>query len=128
MRVIAALRLAAAFLPILASGQTASKTSTFASADGAFRFVYPRDFQVCTRGKIDACNQTYIPVCKPDASARVGAVWGSLLNQVSFSSKAIEICCKRGRNADFTMPLSCWYRKRKGWSVLMSSACSQPLL
>jgi hypothetical protein len=67
MRAVAALTLMAIFLPILAFGQTAQKTSTFTNSDGAFRFVYPTDFQVCTRGKIDPCNQSFIPVCKPDA-------------------------------------------------------------
>ena len=67
MRVIAALTLMAISLHIPSSGQTAQKTSTFTNSDGAFRFVYPTDFQVCTRGKIDACNQSFIPVCERDA-------------------------------------------------------------
>lgn len=67
MRAIAALTLMAAFLPIPLFGQTAQKTSTFTNSDGAFRFVYPADFQVCTRAKIDPCNQTFIPVCDPDS-------------------------------------------------------------
>ena len=57
----------AIFLPILAFGQTARKTTPFTNSDGAFRFFYPTDFQVCTRGKIDPCNQAFIPVCEPDA-------------------------------------------------------------
>ncbi|MGA3107808.1 MAG: hypothetical protein ABSD53_25260 [Terriglobales bacterium] len=67
MRAIATLALMAAFLPILVFGQTAQKTSTFTNSDGAFRFVYPADFQICTRAKIDPCNQSYIPVCQPDS-------------------------------------------------------------
>ena len=67
MRAIAALTLMAAFLPIPVFGQTAQKTSTFTNSDGAFRFVYPADFQVCTRAKIDPCNQSFIPVCEPDS-------------------------------------------------------------
>lgn len=51
--------------PIL--GQMAHKTRTFRNSDGAFRFVYPADFQVCTQGNIEPCNQSFIPVCKPDA-------------------------------------------------------------
>lgn len=66
MRAIAALTLTAVFLPILTIGQTSQKTSIFTNSDGAFRFVYPYDFQVCTRGKIDACNQPYIPACEQD--------------------------------------------------------------
>jgi hypothetical protein len=67
MRAVAALTLMAVFLPIPVFGQTAKKTSTFTNSDGAFRFVYPTDFQVCTRGKIDPCNQSFIPLCEPDA-------------------------------------------------------------
>src|SRR6202011_2137412 len=48
-------------------GQNAQKTSTFTNSDGAFHFVYPTDFQVCTRSKVEPCNQSYIPVCEPDA-------------------------------------------------------------
>jgi hypothetical protein len=57
----------AAFLPIPVVGQTARKARTFTNSDGAFRFVYPADFQVCTRAKVDPCNQSFIPVCEPDA-------------------------------------------------------------
>ena len=60
------LTLLAAFLPIPVVGQTARKTGTFTNSDGAFRFVYPADFQVCTRAKVDPCNQSFIPVCEPD--------------------------------------------------------------
>jgi hypothetical protein len=67
MRAIAALTLLAAFLPIPVFGQTAEKTSTFTNSDGAFRFIYPADFQLCTRAKIDPCNQSFIPVCEPDS-------------------------------------------------------------
>jgi len=49
-----------------------------------------------------------------------------LINPVSFSSEAIDICCKRSRNADFAVPLFCSYLKSEGNSVLISSACSQP--
>ena len=38
----------------------------FTAPDGAFQFSYPRDFQVCTEGKIDPCLQSYIPVCEQD--------------------------------------------------------------
>jgi hypothetical protein len=57
----------AAFLPIPALGQMAQKTSTFTNPDGAFLFVYPADFQVCTRGKIDLCNRSFIPACESNA-------------------------------------------------------------
>jgi len=67
MRAVAALTLIAIFLPISVVGQMAQKTSTFTNSDSAFRFVYPTDFQVCTRGKVDPCNQSFIPVCEPDA-------------------------------------------------------------
>lgn len=67
MRAIAALILIGAFVPTPVFGQTAQKTSTFTSPDGAFRFAYPADFQVCTRGKIDPCNRSFIPACESDA-------------------------------------------------------------
>lgn len=57
----------AAFLPVPVVGQMAQKTSTFTNSDGAFRFVYPADFQVCAQAKIDPCNQSFIPVCEPDS-------------------------------------------------------------
>src|SRR6266566_560105 len=67
MREVAALALMAMFLPVPAFGQTARKTSTFTTPDSAFRFVYPTEFQVCTRGKIQPCLQSFIPVCEQDA-------------------------------------------------------------
>ena len=67
MRAVAVHALMAISLPIPAFGQTARKTSTFTNSDGAFRFAYPTDFQVCTRGRIDPCNQSFIPVCEQDA-------------------------------------------------------------
>ena len=67
MRAVAALALMAISLPIPAFGQTARKTSTFTNSDGAFRFVYPTDFQVCTQGTIGSCNQSFMPVCSQDA-------------------------------------------------------------
>ena|ERR1700723_1027836 len=67
MRAIAVLALMATFLPVPVVGQTARETRTFTNSDGAFRLVYPADFQVCTRAKVDPCNQSFIPVCEPDA-------------------------------------------------------------
>lgn len=67
MRAIAALALLAAVLPISVFGQTAKKTNTFTNPDSAFRFLYLADFQVCTRAKVDPCNESFIPVCEPDA-------------------------------------------------------------
>ncbi|HET7893335.1 MAG TPA: hypothetical protein VFL34_17535 [Candidatus Sulfotelmatobacter sp.] len=67
MRAVAALTLLAIFLPIPSFGQTAKKTTTFTSSDGTFRFLYPSDFQVCTRGKVETCTRSYIPVCDQDA-------------------------------------------------------------
>jgi hypothetical protein len=57
----------AGFLLIPVFGQTAQKTSTFTSSDNAFRFVYPIDFQICTRGKVEPCSESYIPVCDKDS-------------------------------------------------------------
>lgn len=44
-------------------------TATFTAPDGAFRFSFPRDFQVCTKGKIQSCvqSQSFIPVCEEHA-------------------------------------------------------------
>lgn len=67
MRAVAALAFLAISLSIPAFGQTARKTSTFTNPDGAFRFVYPTDFQVCTKGNMQPCNYTYIPICDKDA-------------------------------------------------------------
>lgn len=67
MRAIAVLKLMAVCLPIASFGQTTQKTSTFTNPDGAFRFLYPADFQVCTLGKMEQCNQSFIPVCEGDA-------------------------------------------------------------
>lgn len=68
MRAVTALTFLALSLLISAFGQTARKTSTFTSPDGAFRFQYPSDFQLCAKGKIDDCmRSTIIPVCETDA-------------------------------------------------------------
>lgn len=49
-------------------GVSADQITTFTAADGAFRFSYPSDFQVCTRGKIEPCAvNSVIPVCDQDA-------------------------------------------------------------
>jgi hypothetical protein len=68
MKKLAALAFLALSLPISAFGQTARKTSAFTSPDGAFRFVYPSNFQSCTKGKTDQCRiSVIIPVCGTDA-------------------------------------------------------------
>jgi hypothetical protein len=67
MRAVAALALLAVSLPLAAFGQAVRKTNTFTNSDGAFRFVYPTDFEVCTGGKIHLCNHSFMPVCAPDA-------------------------------------------------------------
>jgi hypothetical protein len=43
------------------------RTGVFTASDGAFQFSYPKDFQVCTQGKVAGCNRFYIPVCQEDA-------------------------------------------------------------
>jgi hypothetical protein len=50
-------------------GQTADQAArTVTSPDGAFRFACPNNFQVCSKGDIDPCDQfTYIPMCDKDA-------------------------------------------------------------
>ena len=46
---------------------SAGQSTTFTAPDGAFRFSYPNDFQVCTKGEIQPCIQSFIPVCEQDA-------------------------------------------------------------
>src|ERR1700746_2606803 len=46
---------------------SAPQTKIFSPTDGAFQFSYPGDFQPCTRGKMDPCNTTYIPICGQDS-------------------------------------------------------------
>jgi len=58
------------FAPYPVEGLYKGRTATpklFTARDGAFRFVYPADFQVCTGGKVDPCNQSFIPVCESDS-------------------------------------------------------------
>jgi hypothetical protein len=44
------------------------QTTSFTAPDGAFRFSYPSDFQVCTVGKIDPCAvRSFVPVCDDDS-------------------------------------------------------------
>ena len=38
----------------------------FTAPDGSFRFVYPSDFQVCTRDKTEPCTHSFIPACEED--------------------------------------------------------------
>jgi len=45
----------------------ARQTKVFTAFDGAFQFSHPGNFQVCTKGKIEPCIQSFIPVCEPDA-------------------------------------------------------------
>lgn len=56
-----------AFLAQMAASkqqESVTKTTIFAAPDGAFQFSYPSDFEVCTRGNVDPCVKTYIPVCE----------------------------------------------------------------
>jgi len=46
---------------------SADKNVSFTTPDKAFGFSYPSTFQLCTRGKIEPCIQSYIPVCDKDA-------------------------------------------------------------
>lgn len=39
---------------------------TFAASDGSFRFSYPSNFQICTKGEIDPCIHSFIPACQDD--------------------------------------------------------------
>lgn len=68
-RTIAVLAAVAVLVQLANSQQqvSARQTMIFTATDGAFRFSYPADFQVCTQGKIDPCVKSYIPVCEQDA-------------------------------------------------------------
>jgi hypothetical protein len=62
-----------ALLVLVANGQqrsSAHQSAAFTAPDGRFRFSYPsdpRDSQVCTKGKIQLCMGSFIPVCEQDA-------------------------------------------------------------
>lgn len=68
-RAVAALMTIACLSPLANAQQrvSANETTTFTAADGAFRLSYPKDFQVCTQGKIEPCIHSYIPACHEDA-------------------------------------------------------------
>jgi hypothetical protein len=45
----------------------AQTITTFSGSAGTYRFFYPIDFQICTKGNIEACPKTCIPICAKDA-------------------------------------------------------------
>jgi hypothetical protein len=60
----------AMILPLRSNSQQQTslpQTKIFAAADRVFQFSYPAGFQVCTKGNIDPCVRSYIPVCEQDA-------------------------------------------------------------
>ena len=61
------LAIASVMQPANAQQRTSVHESTFTAPGSTFRFRYPSDFQVCTKGKIQPCIQTYIPICQEDA-------------------------------------------------------------
>jgi hypothetical protein len=71
-RIIAVL-MTIAVLASVADGQqqtSAHQSTTFTAPDSAFQFSYPsnpRDSQLCTKGKIQPCIGSFIPVCEEDA-------------------------------------------------------------
>lgn len=71
--------------------------TAFTATDGAFRFSYPHNFQVCTAGKMDPCNlssQSFIPVCEDEALVCVifppARVEGTNFGDASFQVKEIH--------------------------------------
>ena len=47
---------------------SSQETATFAAPDGAFRFEYPSNFQVCTNVNLEPCHYAaFMPVCSEDA-------------------------------------------------------------
>ena len=49
----------------------ANESATFTAPDASYRFSYPNAFEVCTKGKIQPCVKSMIPVCDLDALACV---------------------------------------------------------
>jgi hypothetical protein len=68
LRIVTLLVVAVPMLPGQFSAGLPHDQATFTSTDGAFRFSYPRDFQVCTAAKMKPCMMRYyIPPCEEDA-------------------------------------------------------------
>jgi len=62
--------MATSFLVSVAAAQQPTsrhQNTVFTAPDGLFRFFYPSDFQICTKGQIQPCIQSHIPVCEQDA-------------------------------------------------------------
>ena len=94
LRRTAAVLTALAWLLLLANalrGASAGETATFAAPDGAFRFSYPSDFQVCTWGKIEPCAvHSFIPVC--DQGALVCVVYAAeQFKDTSFAAASFQV-------------------------------------
>jgi hypothetical protein len=84
--------MAVAWLAQAANAQqrTSVQSATFTAPDGAFRFSYPSDFQVCTQGRIQPCIQSFIPVCEQDAL--VCLVYpAEELKDTSFSAASFQV-------------------------------------
>src|ERR1051326_6480766 len=73
---------------------TVEQDSTFTDPNGAFRFTYPRDFEICTQGKLGSCIHTYIPICDEGATVCVvtpeGKFQGSNFGGASFQVRQIS--------------------------------------
>jgi hypothetical protein len=55
-------------LPTPSQRRPSAHPTVFTSADDAFQFSYPSDFQVCKAGNMDPCiNLSYIPPCGDNA-------------------------------------------------------------
>jgi hypothetical protein len=65
-----ALLVTATVLSLQANSQPRSSVAqmrNFSATDDSFQFSYPASFQLCTKGRMGPCNQSYIPVCGEDA-------------------------------------------------------------
>jgi hypothetical protein len=67
-----------------------TQSTTFTAPGGAFHFSYPRNFQVCTKGKIQSCVQSFIPVCEEDSLVCVAYPAAEFKN-TSFEAAAFQV-------------------------------------
>jgi hypothetical protein len=84
--------------------QPDSKLQTLVSADGVFRFVYPRSYVLNTNENATEVGGSYIPVCSDGAAcvvSRRSAYEGTNFQAASFQVREIEdattkVACLRG--------------------------------
>jgi len=119
----------AAFLALVvllhvAYAQTTSvpEITSFRSPDGGFHFSYPANFQVCTKGDMQPCNDhTYIPICAKDSLVCVvspkGEFQGTNFEASGFQVRDILRYSVPPTNAD-----ECVTPYGKAWDAFLISA------